>query len=109
MLYLDELQEQLFAVRDKDVSLATLSHAIQRLAMTHKQVSKTAAERNELLRATWQAEYGDIPAKYFVWLDESSVDDTAAKPWVGGPWMCLCAQSNIYPWAALLGTPCPHV
>jgi|SRR5882762_7888780 len=23
----------------------------------------------------WQAEYGDIPAEYFVWLDESSVDD----------------------------------
>ena len=43
--------------------------------MTHKQISKTAAERNELLRATWQAEYGDIPAEYFVWLDESSVDD----------------------------------
>ena len=75
VLYLDELQEQLFAARDKDVSLATLSRAIRRLAMTHKRVSKTAAERNELLRATWQAEYGDIPAEYFVWLDESSVDD----------------------------------
>src|SRR6202040_863239 len=74
-LYLDELQEQLFSVRDKDVSLASLSRAIRRLAMTHKRISKTAAERNELLRATWQAEYGDIPAEYFVWLDESSVDD----------------------------------
>jgi hypothetical protein len=75
MLYLDELQEQLFAARDKDISLATLSRAIRRLAMTHKRVSKTAAERNELLRATWQAMYGDIPAEYFVWLDESSVDN----------------------------------
>ena len=74
-LYLDELQEQLFSVRDKDVSLASLSRAIRRLAMTHKRISKTATERNELLRATWQAEYGDIPAEYFVWLDESSVDD----------------------------------
>ena len=74
-LYLDELQEQLFAARDKDVSLATLSRVIRRLAVTHKRVSKTAAERNELLRATWQAEYSDIPAEYFVWLDESSVDD----------------------------------
>ena len=32
-------------------------------------------ERNELLRATWQAAYGEIPAEYFVWLDESSVDN----------------------------------
>jgi hypothetical protein len=28
-----------------------------------------------MLRATWQAEYGDIPAEYFVQLDELSVDD----------------------------------
>jgi hypothetical protein len=74
-LYLDELQEQLFFARNNDVSLATLSRTIRRLAMTHKCISKTAAERNELLRATWQAAYGDIPAEYFVWLDESSVDD----------------------------------
>ena len=74
-LYLDELQEQLFSMRDKDVSLATISWTIQRLAMSHKHILKTALERNELLRATWQAEYGDIPAKYFVWLDKSSVDD----------------------------------
>ena len=43
-LYLDELQEQLFSVRDKDVSLASLSRAIRRLAMTHKQILKTATE-----------------------------------------------------------------
>jgi len=74
-LYLDELQEQLLSVRDVDVSLSTISHTIWGLALTHKHISKTAAERNELLRATWQAEYGDIPAKYFVWLDQSGVDD----------------------------------
>jgi len=38
-------------------------------------VLKAALERNKLLHATWQAEYGDIPTDYFVWLDESSVDD----------------------------------
>ncbi|KAJ8582892.1 hypothetical protein M405DRAFT_846176 [Rhizopogon salebrosus TDB-379] len=43
-LYLDELQEQLFAARDKDVSLATISRAIRKLAMTHKCILKTAAE-----------------------------------------------------------------
>jgi transposase len=56
-LYLDELQEQLFAARDKDVSLATISRAIRKLAMTHKCISKTAAERDELLRATWISEF----------------------------------------------------
>ena len=35
-LYLDELEEQLFSVQDKDVSLASLSRAIQWLAMTLK-------------------------------------------------------------------------
>ncbi|KIM71688.1 hypothetical protein PILCRDRAFT_82531, partial [Piloderma croceum F 1598] len=29
MLYLDELQEQFFAVQDKDISLTTLSHTIR--------------------------------------------------------------------------------
>jgi transposase len=74
-LYLDELQIKLAEIRHVDVSIATLSRAVRRLAITHKKVSKDASERNELLRATWQAEYGDIPAEYFVWLDESSVDD----------------------------------
>lgn len=44
--------------------------------MGHKRIAKDALERNELLRATWQAAWGDIPAESFVWLDESSVDDT---------------------------------
>jgi transposase len=74
-LYLDEIQERLSADRRIDVSLSTISRAIRSLALSHKHVSKAAVERNELLRATWQAEYGDIPAEYFVWLDESSVDD----------------------------------
>lgn len=74
-LYLDELQEQLSKTRNVDVSIATLSRSLTRIALSHKSISKTAAERNELLRATWQAEYGEIPAEYFVWIDESSVDD----------------------------------
>lgn len=74
-LYLDKIQLQLFQAWNVEVSLATLSHAIHRLQLTHKQLAKTAVERNELLRATWQAEYGDIPMEYFVWIDESSVDD----------------------------------
>ncbi|KAJ7468961.1 hypothetical protein B0H11DRAFT_1661147, partial [Mycena galericulata] len=74
-LYLDELQARLLEVRNVDVSIATLSRAIRRLAITNKRVASVALERNELLRATWQAEYGAIPWEYFVWLDEASVDN----------------------------------
>ena len=74
-LYLDEIQDQLLATRDVEVSISTISRALRHLAVTHKTVSKSSAERNEELRAIWQAEYGGIPMDSFVWLDESSVDD----------------------------------
>ncbi|KAJ7484965.1 hypothetical protein B0H11DRAFT_1685311, partial [Mycena galericulata] len=72
--YLDELQEKLYDSRGVDVSIATLSRTIRRLAIMKKKVAPEAIERNELLRATWQAVNGDIPMEYFVWLDEASVD-----------------------------------
>ena len=74
-LYLDELQDRLATDRDTHVSIATISRSLRRLALSHKHILTAAMERNELLRATWQAAYGDIPADHFVWLDESSVDD----------------------------------
>ena len=67
-LYLDELQSRLATDRDVDVSISTLSHAVRNLALSCKCVLKAALERNKLLRTMWQAEYGDIPADYFVWL-----------------------------------------
>ena len=75
VIYLDEIQDSLAQTRNVDVSISTISHALQSLAVTNKQVSTTALERNELLRAVWQAEHGDIPMEYCVWLDEASVDD----------------------------------
>jgi len=67
--------------------------------MTHKQISKTAIERNELLRATWQAEYGDIPAEYFVWLDELSVDNKTNQRnqgWADLRRACVCKATFIH-------------
>lgn len=78
VLYLDELQEQLATVRNVEVSISTLSRTLRRTAVSNKSVSNKAAERNELLRATWQAEYGDIPAEYFVWLDEYDRERSAS-------------------------------
>lgn len=74
-IFLDELQDQLLTSRDVDVSVATISRSLHRWEIKNKSVSSAALERNELLRATWQAEYGDIPAEYCVWLDEASVDN----------------------------------
>lgn len=73
--YLDELQARLLEALEIDVSVATIYRAICQMAVSHKKVSRAALERDELLRATWQAAYGEIPKEYFVWLDESSVDD----------------------------------
>jgi hypothetical protein len=92
-LYLDELQDWLATDGDTLVSIATISWAVPSLALICKCMLKAALERNELLCATWQAKYGDIPADYFVWLDESSVDDHTNQ----------CTQG----WAAL-GHACVH-
>ena len=43
--------------------------------MTHKKVAQEALERDELVQATWVAEYGDVPMDACIWLDESIVDD----------------------------------
>ena len=75
MLYLDEIQEQLLEAHGVDVSIATLSHTLRHLDTTHKTISKTALEYDELVRAIWQVAYGDILMDYFVWLDKSSVND----------------------------------
>ena len=74
-LYVDEIQQRLFEARNIDVSIATISRALRRLAMSNKKVAREALERDEVLRATWLAEYGDIPPESYLWLDESSVDD----------------------------------
>lgn len=74
-LYIDEIQQRLSEARDVEVSIATICRALQRLAVTNKKVAKEALERDEVVRAAWLAEYGDIPMEYCLWLDESSVDD----------------------------------
>ncbi|KAI0757492.1 hypothetical protein C8Q80DRAFT_1080251, partial [Daedaleopsis nitida] len=75
VLFLDEIQTELEESRGIRVSLATISRTLRNLSLSLKKVSKAAVERNELLRATWLAEWGDLPAEYLVWVDESSVDD----------------------------------
>ena len=97
-IYLDEIQEQLLTARDVLVSVPTLSRALRHMALANKQVANAALERNELLRATWQAAYADIPAEYCVWLDEASVDDLTNQRTAGWAPMgraCVCRAAFI--------------
>jgi transposase len=97
-IYLDELQEDLVSARGIDVSVATISRALRRWEMSNKSVASAALERNELLRATWQAEHGDIPAEYCVWIDEASVDDKTnqrERGWSPIGQACVCRETFI--------------
>ncbi|KAI0311170.1 hypothetical protein OF83DRAFT_1042045, partial [Amylostereum chailletii] len=72
--FLDEIQDRLDQQLGIHVSLATVSRAVCGLALTHKHISKEAMERNDVLRAQWDAQWGDLPYDCMVWLDESGVD-----------------------------------
>ena len=71
-LYLNEIQDKLATVRNLHVSIATVTHALQELDLTHKSTMRAAAHRDEELRTQWKAqmdEYTD--PNLFVFLDES--------------------------------------
>lgn len=74
-LYLDELQLQLWQNWHVFASLATLSCMLHQIAFSHKSLANEALERNDWLRATWVGAHGHYPKEYYIWLDESSVDD----------------------------------
>ncbi|THU80352.1 hypothetical protein K435DRAFT_574980, partial [Dendrothele bispora CBS 962.96] len=74
-IYLDEIQYELEVNLNIQVSLSTIYQTMVRMAITNKKISAEAAERDEMLRATWMAVNGNIPLEYMVWLDEASVDD----------------------------------
>ncbi|PPR05263.1 hypothetical protein CVT26_012410 [Gymnopilus dilepis] len=79
-MYLDEMQQKLHDICGTDVSIATISRALRRANLTHKTVTKAAAERDEELRAIWEGvmvQYTD--PELFVFLDESAVDDRTGQ------------------------------
>ena len=98
-IYLDKIQDELLERRDVFVSILTLSRTLHQLSMTCKHVANEALERNELLCATWQATYADIPADYCVWLDEASVDDRTnqhAMGWAAMGRACVCHAAFVH-------------
>ena len=74
-LYLDEIQHELEQNFDIYISLSTIYCTLVQIATNNKSISAEAAERDELLHATWMAANGTIPLEYMVRLDEASVDD----------------------------------
>ena len=61
--------------------------------------------KNKLLWATW-VEHSNIPAEYFVWLDESSVDDhtnQCTNGWLVSICACVYCATFIWgPWYSVL-------
>ena len=98
-IYLDEIQDELLERRDVFISISTLSCTLHWLSMPRKHVANEALERNELLHATWQAAYADIPADYCVWLDEASVDNRTnqcAMGWAAMGRACICRAAFVH-------------
>lgn len=73
--YLDEIQLFVRDILGVNTSIATISRALRKIAITNKKISKKAAEADEQLHSAWLAAHGDTPMENIVWLDESSVDD----------------------------------
>ncbi|KAJ7652170.1 hypothetical protein DFH06DRAFT_963748, partial [Mycena polygramma] len=73
-MYLDEIQEQLFAQHDIEVSLATISRTLRRLGLSSKKLSRVASERCDDTRRGFFMEIGDEPADRLVCADESAVN-----------------------------------
>ena len=79
-LYLDEIKEKLEAVRNVSVSMATISRFLRSRDFTWKMVSKKASEGDKMVRACWEAETAKyIDPDYFIFIDESHVDQKTAQ------------------------------
>ena len=92
-LYIDEIQQRLLKAQDCNVSIATICCAVRRLVLTHKKVAWEVLERDELVWATWVAEYRDVPMHTCIWLDELSIDDcTNQLQNVYAACGCACVQ-----------------
>ncbi len=53
-LYLDEIQQRLYDIREVNISISTISRALTHLDLSWKTISKVAVERDEEVRAIWE-------------------------------------------------------
>ena len=79
-IYLDEIQDKLFFEHGVYVSLAMISRTLARMQISKKSLSRRAAERNERLRTLWEMEIAELDdPDYFVFIDESAVDNRTVQ------------------------------
>jgi len=79
-LFIDEIQRRLEETCNLHVSLLTVYRSLQRLAISHKHVSREALERDEELRAIWKGVVGrEVDPNVFVWCDESSINNRVVQ------------------------------
>ncbi|KAF9232749.1 hypothetical protein BU15DRAFT_80887 [Melanogaster broomeanus] len=76
-IYLDELQQELFAKQGVHASLSTLARAVKQLHITRKVVTAPALERNKELHALYMNRIGaEVPdPNSLVFIDESAKDE----------------------------------
>ena len=55
-LYLDELQTHLLSVHNINLLIATISQILAQYELTQQQLHKVAAEQDEELQGTWEAD-----------------------------------------------------
>ena len=79
-LYLDEIQEGLFAERGVHTLIATISRTLSWMQILRKSLSRRAAERNEQLRILWELEVAKLDdPDLFVFIDESAIDNRTVQ------------------------------
>jgi transposase len=93
-IYLDEICQALSEHRSREVSTATLSHALHRLNFSQKRVSIKAQERNEIPRAVYMNRIADIVTHpdMLMFIDEAARDRrTSGRPkgWASVGWHCV--------------------
>lgn len=76
IVYINELQEELYQIRNTRVSVPTLLRTLQRLNFSHKLISHKAAERDDLLRSAFMNRIADqVPnPDMLMFVDEAARD-----------------------------------
>lgn len=79
-IYLDEIKCKLEKVRNVSVSMSTISRFLRKQEFTWKAMAREAKERNQQLQTCYEVETAlyDDPS-YFVFIDESHVDQKTAQ------------------------------
>ena len=77
--YQDEAQAWLSKEHNIKCSRYTISRALKRMNLTHKQLHRIAAQRNQELRDIWLVKLSDFHAKQLVFIDESGASERSGQ------------------------------